>query len=143
MHVIMSELHQVDEFRNVAAYGLLFLAHRMVKYGEVHFQSLLVDMTDTWADLLAVTSDMLFPLSFSEADIERIKLDGNGAVAGTVLVAAAMGRLGGLWLDKSFIEHERYIGCKAALSEVRNVILDQLAGTDEETDQKKYCWPLE
>lgn len=126
------DLYRVIEYRKTAAYGLIFLAHRMFEYGEAHFQSLLVDLKDTWTDLPAVTGDNPFPFDFSEADIERIKLDSDGALAGTQLVAEVKERLGDLWPDKAFIEHERYDDCKAALHEVKCQILEQLAETDEE-----------
>jgi len=137
------DLYRVVEFRKTAAYGLIFLAHRMFEYGEAHFQSLLVDLKNTWADLPGVTSHTPFPFSFSGEDIERIKLDGEGAVAGTELVAAAKERLGELWPDKGFIEHERYDDCKAALHKVRDEILEQLAETDEEKEEYKQHWPFD
>ncbi|KAL4934905.1 hypothetical protein BDV06DRAFT_229316 [Aspergillus oleicola] len=84
------------------------LAHRMFEYGETHFQSLLVDLKDTWTDLPAITSNTPFPFDFSEADFERIKLDSNNVVAGTELVAEVKERMGDLWPGKGFIEHERY-----------------------------------
>jgi hypothetical protein len=139
MHAKNPDLYQVIEFRKTAAYGLIFLAHRMFEYGEAHFQSLLVDLKDTWADLPAVTNDTPFPFRFSEADIERIKMDSDGAVAGIELVAAVKERLGDLWPDKGFIEHERYDDCKAALDEVRDQILEQMAETEEEkAEYKRY-----
>ncbi|QKX62237.1 uncharacterized protein TRUGW13939_09396 [Talaromyces rugulosus] len=109
MHAKNPDLYRVVEFRKTAAYGLIFLAHRMFEYGEAHFQSLLVDLKDTWADLPAVvTDDTPFPFDFSEVDFERIKLDSDGAVAGTELVAEVKETMGDLWPDKGFIEHERY-----------------------------------
>lgn len=142
MHAKNPDLYQVVEFRKSAAYGLIFLAHRMFEYGEAHFQSLLVDLRDTWADLPCVTNHTPFPFSFSEADIERIKLNSDGAVAGTELVAAVKEKIGDLWPDKGFIEHERYNDCTAVLHEVRDQILEQLAETDEEKDEYKRCWPF-
>jgi hypothetical protein len=143
MHAKNPDLYRVVEFRKTAAYGLIFLAHRMFEYGEAHFQSLLVDLKDTWADLPAVTSDVPFPFDFSEADVERIKLDSDGAVAGTELVAEVKERMGYLWPDKGFIEHERYDECKAFLQEVKGQILDQLAETDEEKVEYSRYWPFE
>lgn len=137
------DLYRAVEFRKTAAYGLIFLAHRMSEYGEAHFQSLLADLKDTWADLPAVTSDIPFPFNFSEADYERIKVDSDGAVAGTELVAEAKERLGDLWPDKGFIEHERYRDCKTALDEVKSLILEQLAEADEERAEYERCWPFD
>lgn len=74
------ELYQAVKFRKTTAHGLMFLAHRMFEYGEAHFQSLLVDLKDTWGELPAVASDgVLFPFNFSEADIERVEQDGDDA----------------------------------------------------------------
>ena len=143
MHAKNPELYQVVEFRKTAAYGLIFLAHRMFEYGETHFQSLLVDLRDTWADLPAVTSDIPFPFEFSEADVERIKLDSHGAVAGTDLVAEVKERIGDLWPDKGFVEHERYDDCRAALQEVKVQMLEQLAETDEEKAEYERYWPFD
>ncbi|KAJ5143876.1 uncharacterized protein N7515_002663 [Penicillium bovifimosum] len=98
---------------------------------------------DTWADLPAVTSDVPFPFNFSEADYERIKEDSDDAVAGTELVAEAKERLGDLWPDKGFIEHERYHDCKTALDEVKGLILKQLAETDEERAEYERYWPFD
>lgn len=59
----------------------------MFEYGEAHFQSLLVNMKDTWADLPAVRSssdDIPFQFHFSEA------------VAGIELVARVKERMGDL-----------------------------------------------
>ena len=89
MHAKNPDLYRVIEFRKTAAYGLIFLAHRILEYGEAHFQSLLVDLKDAWADLPTVTGDVPFPFDFSETDLARVKLDSDGAVAGTELVAAA------------------------------------------------------
>ncbi|KAJ5584288.1 phosphotransferase enzyme family protein [Penicillium hispanicum] len=143
MHAKNPDLYRVVEFRKTAAYGLIFLAHRMLEYGEAHFQSLLVDLKDTWAELPAVTSEVPFPFDFSEADIERIKLDSERAVAGTELVAAVKERLGDLWPDKGFIEHERYDDSKAAFREIKDQILEQLAETDEEKAEYERYWPFE
>lgn len=142
MHAKNPDLYRVVEFRRTAAYGLIFLAHRMFEYGEAHFQSLLVDLKDTWTDLPAVTGDTPFPFDFSEAEIERIKLDSDGAVAGTELVTEIKEKMGDLWPDKGFIEHERYNDCKAALDEVKGLILEQLAETDEEKAEYERYWPF-
>ncbi|KAJ5186517.1 hypothetical protein N7449_011281 [Penicillium cf. viridicatum] len=136
-------LYRVTEFRKTAAYGLIFLAHRMFEYGETHFQSLLVDIKDSWASLPAVTSNAPFPFDFSEADIERIKRDGDAAVAGTDLVSEAKGSLGDLWPDKGFIEQKRYDDCKAALGELKGQILEQLSETDEERAEYERYWPFD
>ncbi|KAJ5115224.1 hypothetical protein NUU61_000983 [Penicillium alfredii] len=143
MHAKNPDLYRVVEFRKTAAYGLTFLAHRMFEYGEAHFQSLLVDLKDTWADLPAVNSNIPFPFDFSEEDFERIKMDSDGAVAGTELVAEVKERMGDLWPDKGFISHERYDDCKAALHEVKSQILAQLAETDEERAEYERYWPFE
>ncbi|KAH9864621.1 hypothetical protein J1614_010556 [Plenodomus biglobosus] len=143
MHSKNPALYQVVEFRKTPAYGLIFLAHRIFEYGEAHFQSLLVDLKDTWADLPSVTSHTPFPFSFSEEEIERIKSESDDAVAGTELVAAVKERLGDLWPDKGFIEHERYDDCKAALREVRDDIIEQLAENDEEKEEYRRYWPFE
>ncbi|KGO77833.1 Aminoglycoside phosphotransferase [Penicillium italicum] len=143
MHAKNPDLYRVVEFRKTAAYGLIFLAHRMFEYGEAHFQSLLVDLKDTWADLPAVNSDIPFPFDFSDEDFERIKLDSDGAVAGTELVAEVKESMGDLWPDKGFIEHERYDDCKATLHEFKVQILEQLAETDEEKAEFERFWPFE
>lgn len=143
MHAKNPDLYRAVEFRKTAAYGLMFLAHRMFEYGEAHFQSLLVDLKDIWADLLATTSETPFSFEFSEADIERIKLDCDGAVAGTELAAAAKERLGDLWPDKGFIEHEQCDDCKAALDQVKAQILEQLAENDEEKAEYERYWPFD
>jgi hypothetical protein len=143
MHAKNSDLYKAVEFRRTAAYGLILLAYRMFEYGEAHFQSLLVDLKDTWTDLPAVTSNTPFPFNFTEADIERIKMDSNGAVAGTELVTEVKEKMGDLWPDKGFIKYERYDECKAALHEVRDLILEQLAETDEEKAEYERYWPFE
>jgi hypothetical protein len=137
------DLYRVVEFRKTPAYGLIFLAQRMFEYGEAHFQSLLVDLKDTWADLAAVDDGVPFPFEFLEEDIERIKLDSDGAVAGTELVAEVKESMGDLWPDKGFIDHERYDDCKAALQEVKGQILEQLAETEEEETEYERYWPFE
>lgn len=136
-------LYYAVEFRKTTAYELIFLAHRMFEYGEAHFLSLLVDLKDTWADLAGVTSDIPFPVDFSEMDIERIKLGSDDAAAGTELVSEVKEELGDLWPDKGLIEHERYYECKAALDEVKGQILEQLAETDEERAKYQRYWPFE
>ncbi|PWY87839.1 phosphotransferase enzyme family protein [Aspergillus sclerotioniger CBS 115572] len=143
MHAKNPDLYQIVNFRKTPAYGLIFVAHRMFEYGEAHFQSLLVDLEDTWADLPAVTSDVPFPYQFSEADIERIRSDSDGAVAGTDLVAEVKEQLGDLWPDKGLIEHEQYEDCKAALNEIKAQILEQLAETDEEKAEYERYWPFD
>lgn len=91
------DLFEVTEFQKTASYGLLFLAHRMFEYGEAHFQSLLVDLKDTWPTLTAITGQSQFPFDFSDADIERIKSKCDCAVAGTELVAQVKETMGELW----------------------------------------------
>lgn len=136
-------LYQTIEFRKTPAYGLIFLAHRTFEYGEAHFQSLLIDLRDSWADLPTVTSEDPFPFEFSESDIERIKLDSDGAVAGTDLVHEVKESLGDLWPDKGLIEHERYDECKIALDKVKCQILEQLAENDEERAEFERYWPFD
>ncbi|KAJ5045972.1 hypothetical protein NUH16_002797 [Penicillium rubens] len=123
MHAKNPDLYRAVEFRKTAAYGLIFLAHRTFEYGEAHFQSLLVDLKDTWADLPAVNSDIPFPGSELVAEVKEI--------------------MGDLWPDKGFIEHERYNHCKATLHEVKGQILEQLAETDEEKAEYERFWPFE
>ncbi|PYH81655.1 phosphotransferase enzyme family protein [Aspergillus uvarum CBS 121591] len=144
MHTKNPDLYRVVEFTRTAAYGLIFLTHRMFEYGEALFQSLLVDLQDTWTDLPAVgDANTPFPFDFLEADIERIKMDSNSAVAETKLVTEVKESTGDLWPDKGFIEHERYDDCKAALDEVKGLILEQLAETDEEKAEYERYWPFE
>ncbi|OJJ45027.1 hypothetical protein ASPZODRAFT_153337 [Penicilliopsis zonata CBS 506.65] len=68
MHAKNANLYRVVEFRKTAAYGLIFLAHRMFEYGEAHFQSLLVDLEHTWKDSPAVASEVPFPIQFIEQE---------------------------------------------------------------------------
>lgn len=75
--------------------------------------------------------------------MERIKLDSHGAVAGTELVAEVKERIGDLWPDKGFVEHERYDDCRAALQGVKGQILEQLAETDEEKAEYERHWPFD
>ncbi|KAG0160883.1 kinase-like domain-containing protein [Penicillium digitatum] len=137
------DLYRAVEFRKTAAYGLIFLAHHMFEYGEAHFLSLLVDLKDTWTELPGITSEIPFPFDFSETDLERIKLDSDDAVAGTELVSEVKEKIGDLWPDKGFIEYEQCEDCKAALDEVKDQILEQLAESEEEKAEYKRYWPFE
>ncbi|KAI3004245.1 hypothetical protein CBS147346_4931 [Aspergillus niger] len=136
-------LYRVIESRKMPAFGMIFLAHRMFEYGEAHFQSLLVDLKDHWEDLPGVSGDFPFPFSFSDAEIERIKLVSDGAVAGTELVAGVKEQLGDLWPDKGLIEHERYEECRAALEEVRDRIVEELGESEEEREEYRRLWPFD
>ncbi|KAI2820123.1 hypothetical protein CBS115989_1299 [Aspergillus niger] len=136
-------LYRVIESRKTPAFGMIFLAHRMFEYGEAHFQSLLVDLKDHWEDLPGVSGDFPFPFSFSDAEIERIKLVSDGAVAGTELVAGVKEQLGDLWPDKGLIEHERYEECRAALEEVRDRIVEELGESEEEREEYRRLWPFD
>ncbi|EFR03147.1 phosphotransferase enzyme family protein [Nannizzia gypsea CBS 118893] len=136
------KLYQAVEFRKTAAYGLIFLAQRMFEYGEAHFESLLADLKDTWAELPVVSSNRPFPFTFSAEEYERIKIDSDNAVAGTELVAEVKEKLGDLWPDKGFIEHERFDECKAALEDVKSQILEQLAQSEEERAELEHYWPF-
>ncbi|KKK15453.1 hypothetical protein ARAM_005771 [Aspergillus rambellii] len=78
-----------------------------------------------------------------KADIERIKLDSDAAVAGTDLVLEVKESLGDLWPDKGFIEHAQYDDCKAALDNVKCQILEQLAETEEEKAKYERYWPFD
>ncbi|GIC87271.1 uncharacterized protein Aud_003655 [Aspergillus udagawae] len=91
----------------------------------------------------AVTGDVPFPFDFSEADDERIKRDSDDATVGIELVAEVKERMGDLWPDEGFIDHERYDACNAALNEVKGQLLEQLAGTDEERAEYERYWPFE
>ncbi|GKZ40355.1 hypothetical protein AbraIFM66951_000117 [Aspergillus brasiliensis] len=136
-------LYRAIEFRQTPAYGLIFLAHRMFEYGEAHFMSFLVDLEDHWEDLPGVAGDVPFPFKFTDAEIERIKLDSDGAVAGTELVAGVKEQVGDLWPDKGLIEHERYDECRAALDEVRDQVVEQLAESEEEREEYRRWWPFD
>ncbi|GKZ28816.1 hypothetical protein AbraIFM66950_000613 [Aspergillus brasiliensis] len=131
------------DFRQTPAYGLIFLAHRMFEYGEAHFMSFLVDLEDHWEDLPGVAGDVPFQFKSTDAEIERIKLDSDGAVAGTKLVAGVKEQLGDLWPDKGLIEHERYDECRAALDEVRDQVVEQLAESEEEREEYRRWWPFD
>jgi hypothetical protein len=137
------DLFEVTEFRRTASYGLLFLAHRMFEYGEAHFQSLLVDLKDTWPTLTAAKGGCPFPFEFSNADIERIKSKSHYAVAGTELVAQVKESMGELWPDKGFIDHERYDACRAALKEMKEQLIEQLAENEEERVEYERYWPFD
>ncbi|RAH53223.1 phosphotransferase enzyme family protein [Aspergillus piperis CBS 112811] len=135
-------LYRAIEFRKTPAYRLIFLAHRMFEYGEAHFMSLLVDMKDHWGDL-PDTGDVPFPFEFTDAEIERIKVACDGAVAGTELVDGVKEQLGGLWPDKGLIENERYEECRAALGEVRDRIVEELGESEEEREEYRRWWPFD
>jgi hypothetical protein len=64
-------------------------------------------------------------------------------MAGTELIAEAKERMGDLWPDKGFIEYKRYCDCKTALNEVKGLILEQLAETNEEKVEYKRYWPFD
>lgn len=137
------DLYRAVEFRNTPALGLIFLAHRMFEYGEAIFLTILVDLQHSWAELPAVQPGTPFPFKFSEADVERIKSDGEGAVAGTEVISTAREEMGDLWPDKGLIEHERYDECRAALKEIKKQLLDQLAKSEEEREAYERHWPFE
>jgi hypothetical protein len=142
IHAKNLELYEVIDSRTISTYGLIFLGHCMFEYCEGHFQSLLVDLRDMWADLLSV-ADVPFLFKFSEAELERIKMNSDGAVVGTNLVVAAKEKIGDLWPDKWFMEHERYDDCKAALSDFEAQILEQLHENEEERNQRRRLWAFE
>ncbi|OJI83858.1 hypothetical protein ASPTUDRAFT_190294 [Aspergillus tubingensis CBS 134.48] len=135
-------LYRAIEFRKTPAYGLIFLAHRMFEYGEAHFMSLLVDLKDHWGGLPG-TGDVPFPFEFTDAEIERIKVACDGAVAGTELVDGVKEQWGDLWPDKGLIENERYEECRAALGEVRDRIVEVLGESEEEREEYRRWWPFD
>lgn len=139
MHSKNPDMYQVVEFQKTAEYGLIFLAHRMFEYGEAHFQSLLVELKDTWAD----GNDVPFPFELSEADIQRIEVDSDRAVGGTDLLTAIKKVMGELWPDKGLIPHEQYDECKSALNEMKAQLIEQLAETDEDKAEYERCWPFD
>ena len=145
MHAKNPDMYEVIRFQKTALYGLIFLAHRMFEYGEAHFQSLLVEMKDTWAaELPAVSSNNVpFPFEFSEADIKHIGQDNDGAVAGIELLMEMKETMGDLWPDKGLIEHEQYDECKSALNEMKSQAVEQLAETDEEKVEYERHWPFD
>lgn len=75
-----SELCQAVVFERWQCKGLNFPAHRMLEYGEAHFESLLAGLKDTWADLPAVSSNSPFPLNFSAEEHDNTKRDLDNAV---------------------------------------------------------------
>ena len=139
MHSKNPDMYQVVEFRKTAEYGLIFLAHRMFEYGEAHFQSLLVELKDEWAD----GHDVPFPIELSEADIRRIEVDSDRAVRGTDLLTAIKKAMGELWPDKGLIAHEQYDECRSALHEMKAQLIEQLAETDEDRAEYERCWPFD
>ncbi|KAJ5736242.1 phosphotransferase enzyme family protein [Penicillium malachiteum] len=71
----------------------------MLEYGEAHFQSLLVNLQDSWIDLPVFHAKSninvsKFPFDFSGADIQRIKQDCDGVQAGTDAVAVVKEGMG-------------------------------------------------
>jgi hypothetical protein len=136
-------LFEVTEFRKTTAHGLSILAHRMFEYGEAHFQSLLVDLKDTWPILTAVTGQSPFPFDFSDADIERIKPKSDYAASGTDLVAQVKETMGELWPDRGFIDHERYDAFRAAFKEMKEQLVEQFAENEEERAEYERYWPFD
>ncbi|KAJ6164176.1 hypothetical protein N7470_002848, partial [Penicillium chermesinum] len=136
-------LYQAAEFRKTTAFGLMSLACRMFEYGEAHFLSLLVDLKDIWAELPAVKDDIPFPFDFSREDFQRIRLDCDGAEAGTQLVGMVKERMGNLWPQRGFIGLEQYDDCKAILDDIKDQTLKYLAETDEEKAEYERYWPFE
>lgn len=64
-------------------------------------------------------------------------------MAGTELAAEVKESMGDLWPDKGFIENERYDDCKEALREVKSIVLEQLAQTEEEKADFERYWPFD
>ncbi|RMZ72435.1 phosphotransferase enzyme family [Pyrenophora seminiperda CCB06] len=133
-------LFDVTEYRKTGEWGLIFLAHRMYEYGEAHFQSLLVDLKDTWP---TGGGQGLFPVVFKEEEVERIKARSDGAVAATDLVTQVKEAMGELWPDKGLIEHERYDACRAALQEMKEKMIEELAENEEERAEYERYWPFD
>ena len=111
----------------------------MFEYGEAHFQSLLVELKDEWAD----SSDAPFPIELSAADIQRIEMDSDRAVGGADLLTAIKKEMGELWPDKGLIAHEQYDECKSALNGMKAQLIEQLAETDEDRAEYERCWPFD
>ena len=111
----------------------------MFEYGEAHFQSLLVELKDEWAD----GHDVPFPIRLSEADIQRIEVNGDRAVGGTDLLTAIKKAMGELWPDKGLIAHEQYDECRSALHGMKAQLIEQLAETDENRAEYERWWPID
>ena len=48
-----------------------------------------------------------------------------------------------LWPDKGFIDHDRYNSCRAALKEMKEQLIEQLAENEEERAEYERYWPLD
>jgi hypothetical protein len=64
-------------------------------------------------------------------------------MAGAELVAQVKEIMGDLWPDKGFINHERYDECEAALKEVKERLIEQLAENEEERAEYERNWPFD
>ncbi|KAJ5629001.1 phosphotransferase enzyme family protein [Penicillium lividum] len=100
-----SALYRATEFRKIPAFGVISSPH--------------LDLKDSRESLPAVPSDTPFPFDFSEADIERIKLEGDAS------------------------KHERYEDCRATLDTIKSQMSEQLAETDDEKAEYERYWPCD
>ncbi|KAF7570395.1 hypothetical protein PtrM4_103970 [Pyrenophora tritici-repentis] len=122
----------------------VFIAWRKLMQGKnpIFYKAAVPKDIIIWAIVLSI-QDSQFPFNFSGVEIERIKSKGDCAVAETELVAQVKETMGELWPDKGLIDHQLYDSCRAALKEMKEQLIEQLALNEEERAEYERYWPFD
>ncbi|KAM5429568.1 hypothetical protein McaMca56_006962 [Microsporum canis] len=130
--------HAAIRFQKSKAGHMLNLSQNLYVFGEAHFRALVLDLRDEWAE-----SGKDFPLTFSATEISEIEADVKAADIGLGVMNMITERMGDLWPEKWFVEHENYEAAMAKLRDIKAELVEKAVRSPEDKEVFETFWPFD
>lgn len=145
VHMKAPGLSRTIEFQDTTPGNLLMLVRRIFGMGEAHVRLLILNLRQEWYDLPAVrrAGNPLFPLQFSDAEVEEIEGDAEAATVSIQTMERLKECAGDIWPEKGSCPPHLYEEVKDMLLQLRDELVE-LAELDE-GDKKTFEreWPFQ
>lgn len=141
-HAQNPRLYAALEFQKTASYLLLLLARNLLVDGEASYLLQVANLEATW-DTLPRTQGSAWPFSFSARELQAIEADVEGAARGMEAMRKVRDSLGELFPEQGIVKVGHYEESLAALTRMKNKIIEEFANTEQERELWQKTWPFE
>ncbi|KAH8724357.1 kinase-like domain-containing protein [Phaeosphaeriaceae sp. PMI808] len=134
-------LYAALEFQQSTAYLLLLLARNLLIDGEASYLSHVVNLEEAW-DSLPRSDNTTYPFTFSPKERQEIEADVEGVVRGMEAMASIRETIGELFPEQGIVRPDQYEEALDALAQIKDQVIEQFAGTEQEREVWKKMWPF-
>ncbi|KAI4173635.1 MAG: hypothetical protein LQ343_002810 [Gyalolechia ehrenbergii] len=138
-------LYRAMGYCDTISYDILVFAQNLLVDGEAHYQALVADLQNCWADLPGVRSrgNPLFPFQFSDEGLAAIENNVVAAIRGMEYMKRIGQKTGELWPEKGLVRHDQYEDAKEAIKQAKLELYDHLGLDEGERAEWNATWPFD